>query len=109
MQMGIGIIEGISAAKTGIELTRIVRDLLKRDKIDRAEMEGRISEIQCRLADAREALNDALEENRALKDQLAENSRIAELEQLMVFEQSVRWKRISLTSDEVEPDPYCPL
>lgn len=64
----MGISEGLAAAKAGIDFMKIARGLLRQDKIDVDEILGRLAQVQDYLIDARESLSDALEENRALKE-----------------------------------------
>lgn len=89
----MGILEGISAAKTGIELTKIVRELLGRERLNRSEIEGRIEEIQGYLTDAREALEDALAENRKLKAEIEQLKAQREIKAAVIAAEGAYWRR----------------
>ena len=100
-------IEGaLGAVKTGFDLIKSVREFLKKDKVDAAEINSQLVQLQDLLLEARSAVIDVqgyIEELEAERDS---RSRIDELEKLMIFGQSVYWKRTG-NGDEVEPDPYC--
>ena len=97
---------GLSAIKTGFDLVKSVGELLKNDKVDKAEINNQLLALQNHLLDARSALTDANYYIAKLEDELASKRRIEELEKLMVYDQSVYWKRTG-NGDEVEPEPYC--
>ena len=102
-------IEGaLGAVKTGFDLIKSVRELLKKDKVDANEVTSQLIKLQDLLLDARSALADAGDYVAKIEAELAITKRIEELEKLMVYDQSVYWK---FTGDgsEREPDPYCPV
>lgn len=101
----MAIAEGLSATKAGFDLLKGALEMLKREQVDRQEVAAQLLELQGLLIDTRRALVDAEEENRALSAELAENSRVAELEALMVYNKSVYWKKIG--NGAVEGEPYC--
>ena len=75
----IEIITGLTATKTGLDLIKTVRELLKRDKIDAGEISNKLGELQDALFQAREALGDAQELNRNLARQLEESRKLADI------------------------------
>jgi hypothetical protein len=72
----IDILVGLGATKTGLDLIKGVRELLKRDKIDRTEVLDHLNSLQEALYQAREALGDAQELNRNLVRQIEDNKRL---------------------------------
>jgi len=74
------IATGLAAAKAALEATKAALDLLKRDKVDKQEVTSRVMEMQEMVLRTREALGDALEENRNLREQIAKHDRLKELE-----------------------------
>src|SRR5688572_2536591 len=60
----IEILTGLTATKTGLDLIKGVRELLKPEKVDRTQIQDRLGELQEALYQAREALGDAQEVNR---------------------------------------------
>ena len=100
-------IEGaLGAVKTGFDLIKGVRELLKKDKVDAGEVNGQLVQLQDLLLDARHSLIDAQEYIEKLQAELASQNRIEELKKLIVYDQSVYWKRTG-NGEEVEPNPYC--
>jgi hypothetical protein len=100
----MGIIEGISAAKAGIELTKLARKLLKRDKINRDELLGRLSEIHEQLVNARESLSDALEDNRSLKGEVEQLKAERDLRASVIPAEGAYWTR---KADSKLDGPFC--
>jgi hypothetical protein len=100
-------IEGaLGAVKTGFELIKGVRELLKRDKVNPAEVSSKLVELQELFLEARGSLIEANDYIVKLEGELAAKAGLEELEKRLVFNQSVYWKRTG-NGDEVEPDPYC--
>jgi len=97
--MALSITAGISAAKTGLDLLRGVRELLKQDSVDRNEISNRLSELQELLSDAKTSLSDAQDENREIQ------SRVNELERLWDFGKDLQPKHGVYWKDKY---PYCP-
>ena len=60
------IATGISATKTGFELIRSVRELVRRPEVDGAEVAARLLELQDLMLDARNALSEAESKKRTL-------------------------------------------
>ena len=100
-------IEGaLGAIKTGFELIKGVRELLKKDKVDPAEINNQLLQLQNLLIDARSALTDAGDYIAKVEAELSRKTQIEELEKLMVYDQSVYWKRTG-NGNEREAEPYC--
>ena len=96
----------LGAVKTGFDLIKGVIELLKKDKVDRAAVSSQLAQLQELLLDARSAASEAQDYIDQLEADVASRNRTNELEKLMVYDQSVYWKR-SGNGDGVEPDPYC--
>ena len=62
---------GISAVKTGFDLTKSVVELLKRPQVDAHDISARLLELQDLMLNAREALSTAQDEIERLKRELA--------------------------------------
>src|SRR5262249_17469448 len=97
---------GISAVKTGFGLVKGAVELLKRPDVDAHEVSARLLELQGLMLEAREALSDAHDEIERLKKVIAGHDKTAEVEKLLVYDQSVYWKRTGLNG-ELEAGPYC--
>jgi hypothetical protein len=100
-------IEGaLGAVKAGFDLIKGVRELLKKDKVNPAEVSSQLLELQELLLQARASLVEANEYIGKLEGDLAAKLQVEELEKLMLYDQTVYWRRIG-SADEVEPNPYC--
>ena len=98
---------GLGAVKAGFDLVKGVRELLKKEKVDVTEVNGKLVQLQNSLLDARSALIEAQSYIETLEEERDQRQRIEELERLMVFRESVYRKRTG-NGNDVEPDPYCP-
>ncbi len=94
------IATGISATKTGFDLIKSVRELVKRPEIDAREVSARLLELQELMLDARSALSEAADEKVRLEARLAELTRMAEIGKDFVSEEGVYWFARA---------PYCPI
>lgn len=74
----MSITAGISATKTGFELIKSVRELVKRPQVDAAEVSARLLELQDLMLDARNALSEAEDEKTRLEARIAELTRMAD-------------------------------
>lgn len=74
----IEIITGLTATKTGLDLIKGVRELLKPEKVDRTAVQARLGELQEALYQAREALGDAQEAKRNQAHEIADLKRLVE-------------------------------
>jgi hypothetical protein len=98
--MPIGAIaSGLSAIKTGFELIKSVRELLKDPEVDTSEVLARLIELQDLMLNARVALVDADEENGKLKATIAELTRMAEFGKDFKSAHGLYWHSLN---------PYCP-
>jgi hypothetical protein len=100
MPVGISsLVTGLSATKTGFDLIRSLRESLGRPDVNPGDIQARLVELQSLMLDAQRALADADEENRELRRQLDDRSRIEEFGKQFQFEEGVYWHR---------EYPYCP-
>jgi hypothetical protein len=95
----IEFIAALGATKTGLEVVKGVRELLKGEKFDKGEIDSRLSQLQEAPYQAREALGDAQQEVRELNQQIDELKRVADIGKDFTFEQGVYW---------LKAYPYCP-
>jgi hypothetical protein len=91
---------GISATKTGFDLVRSVRDLVRRQGVDPAEISARLLELQELMLDARNALTDAQDEKEKLEKRIEELMRMADFGKDFTLEEGVYWRG---------GVPYCPI
>jgi hypothetical protein len=99
---------GISAAKTGFDLIKSLRDVIGRPDINPGDVQARLLELQSLMLDAQRALGDAEEENRNLRAQLAAKEIIKEIEADLEFAPDGRfWIRRS--EKDTALIPYCPV
>jgi hypothetical protein len=94
------IAAGLSATKTGFDLIKGVRELVKRPDIDASEVSARLLELQELMLDARTALSEAQEEKVKLESRIEELTRMADFGKDFRMEEGVYWR------DGV---PYCPI
>jgi hypothetical protein len=100
-------IEGaLGAVKTGFDLIKGARELLKKDKVSPTEVSSQLLELQELLLETRSSLIEADDYIANLEAKLATKEDLEKLEKLLTFNQSVYWKRTG-EANEVEPDPYC--
>ena len=90
---------GLSATKTGFELIKGIRDLLKRDQVDPHEISNRLMELQELMLEAQGSLGEAQDENRKLRHEIEELRRVADFGKEFQFDEGVYWCR---------EYPYCP-
>lgn len=96
----MSIAVGLSATKTGFDLIKSVRELLKRPEVDPAEISARLLELQELMLDARSALAEAQEDNAKLQTQVDELSRMADFGATFSSANGVYWH---------DGFPYCPV
>ena len=94
----MSITSGLSAAKTGFELVRSVRELVRRPEIDASEVSARLVELQELMLDARNALSEAQDDQVALEAQIAQLTRMADVGQDFHKEYGLYW---------LDGYPYC--
>ena len=95
----MNITAGISATKTGFELIKSVRELLRRPEVDAAEISARLLELQDLMLDARNALSEAEDEKTKLEARIAELTRMADFGKDFVLWNGLYW---------LHKVPYCP-
>jgi len=96
----LGIVEGIAATRTGFELIKSLRELVKRPETDASEVLARLLELQELMLDARNALNDAQDEKAKLESRITELARMADFGKDFRKAHGVYWH---------ETYPYCPV
>jgi hypothetical protein len=111
---------GLSALKTGADLTRALREGIKSGRLKPDEIASRIGEIYDSIVDSKAALADAKEEISRLHDELRKIKVAVELEESFIFRHGVYWKTYEVLSLRTDPEgerikemqyegPYCPL
>jgi hypothetical protein len=99
---------GLSAIKTGFELVKGLREILKKDGVDPHEVSNRLMEIQEFFLEAQNSLMEAQEENRGLREQLDTQDRLKEIEaDLELTTDGYFYVRKS--EQEKGLIPYCPV
>jgi hypothetical protein len=93
------IVEGITAAKAAFDVSKQVVDLFKHPAIDADKIRSRLLELQELILSAQSALGEAQEENRTLRSQLDDQTRLLEFGKQFTFSEGVYWYR---------DYPYCP-
>jgi hypothetical protein len=93
------IAAGLSATKSGFDLIKNVRELVKRPDIDPGEIFARLLELQDLMLDARTALSSK-EDKIKFEARIAELTRMADFGRLRDGREGVYWR------DGV---PYCPI
>jgi hypothetical protein len=83
------IAAGLSATKTGFDLIKSVRELVKGPDIDASEVSARLLELQELMLDARTALSEAQEEKVKLEARITELSRMADFGKDFTMEEGV--------------------
>jgi len=91
---------GLSAAKTGFDLIKGVRELLKRQEVDPSEISSRLLELQELMLEAQTALSEGQAENRRLQIEVEELKRMADFWKEFKSAYGVYWH---------ETYPYCPV
>jgi hypothetical protein len=102
----VTVATGLSAAKTGFDLIKSLRELLGRQDVNPGDIQARLVELQSLMLDAQRALADAEEKNRLLSAKLDEANRIATLRDDMEF---VHDGGYYVRKSEEKRVPYCPL
>ena len=97
----MSIAAGMAALRTGVELTRSLRDGLKAGQIKGDEVAGRIGEIYDNIVDSKNALSDAKDEIQTLKKKVSELEAELSRRLAMKFAYGAYWTR--------EDGPFCPL
>jgi len=96
----MSIATGISATKTGFDLIKSVRELVRRPDIDAADISARLLELQDLMLDARNALSEAQDDKVALEARIADLMRMADFGKDFMASHGVYWK---------DTYPYCPV
>ena len=74
------IVSGVAAFKSGFEVAKSIGELVKQEHIDANEIASRLLLLKSLMLDSQSALNDAQEEQRRLKEELAAGNWIKEIE-----------------------------
>ena len=103
------ILVGLGATKTGLDLIKSVRELLKGDKINRPEILEKLNTLQEALYQAREALADAQELNRTLTREIEDNKRLSDIGADMEYVHDGGFYVRKSEKAAGRSIPYCPL
>jgi hypothetical protein len=95
----MSIAAGLSATKTGFELIKSVREIVKHQGVDPGEVSARLLELQELMLDAKTALAEAQEEKTKLEARIAELMRMADFGAEFTTGEGLYWR---------EEYPYCP-
>jgi|NGEPerStandDraft_6_1074524.scaffolds.fasta_scaffold54051_2 hypothetical protein len=105
--MDIG--SGIAALKAGFDISATIAQRIKEGKLSASEISDLLLKLREALLDSQAALIQAAEENRVLKEELANNNRITEVEKDLQYRNDGGfYVRASEVADGREI-PYCPL
>ena|ERR1039458_9668448 len=96
----MSIATGLSATKTGFDLIKSVREIVKHQGVDPGEVSARLLELQELMLDARTALTEAQEERSKLELRITELTRMADVGTSFKPANGVYWHK---------QFPYCPV
>jgi hypothetical protein len=103
------ITEGLAALKTAFELGYTINQRVKEGKLQAPEITDLLLRLQQSILDSQRALNEAAEEVRELKEQLAAKNELEELQKDMLWvNDGGFWLRKS-DREAGNHIPYCPL
>jgi hypothetical protein len=103
----MAIIEGITAAKAALDVSKLLTDLLNRPDVNVADVRGKVNELLIHVVNAQVALGEAQVELGDLRNQLADKEALKALEADIEFEQDGNfWVRKSERQSGLIP--YCP-
>jgi len=97
----MGIVEGISAVKTGFQLAKSIGELARKGEIDGNEVATRLIALQSYMLDSQSALNEAWEEQRKMAEQITALEAKLNFQATMKFEEPLCWQ-------DGDQTPYCP-
>lgn len=97
----MGLIEGLSAVKTGFDLAKNIGDLAKKGEIDGNEVAARLIALQSYLLDSQRTLNEAREEQIAMAEKIKSLEAELSKKPSLAFDPPFWWK-------EGDKTPYCP-
>jgi hypothetical protein len=93
------LFNAISAAKTAFELARSLQNGLASGQVKAEEVPARLMELQQHILSMQAIVHDLAEENRTLKEKMADLLRCADIGNELTFEEGVYWH---------SGYPYCP-
>ncbi len=103
----MAIIEGITAAKAALEVSKFLMDLLNQPNVTVADVRCKVNELLIHVVNAQVALGEAQLELSNLRTQLADKEALKALEADVEFEQDGQfWVRKSERHSGLVP--YCP-
>jgi hypothetical protein len=100
---------GLSAIKTGFDIAKGLVDLLKREEIDRSEIQSKLLELQQAILEAQRSLGEIAEENRQLRNALSQEERRKVLEADMEIIADGNFYVRRSEREKKEFIPYCPV
>jgi hypothetical protein len=101
----VAILEGISAAKAALDVSKAVLDLTRYPKLDTTAIQAKLLEMQGLILSAQQALGDAQEANRQLRRELEEVRDQRKIAESLVFADGIYWIR---KPDATLDGLYCP-
>lgn len=107
--MSMPIAEGIAAAKSALDVSKIVLDLLRHPDVDGQKVRDKLLELQDLVFSAQRALGEAEEENRQLRRQLDDQGALRLLEADLEFCQDGAFLRRKSEMVRNVDNPYCPV
>jgi hypothetical protein len=105
----MGIAEGLGALKTGFEIAHAINQRVKEGKLFPNEIADQLLHLQQLILDSQRALNDAAEEIRNLREQVAASKKLDEMDRdLEWIADGGFWVRKS-ENEAGKAIAYCPL
>lgn len=103
----MAILEGITATKSALDVSKLLMDLLNRPDINVADVRGKVHELLIHVVNAQVALGEAQVELNTLRNELLDKEALKALEADVEFEQDGKfWVRKSERQSGLIP--YCP-
>jgi hypothetical protein len=102
----VDVVAGLAAIKNGFQIAKSIAELVKQPELDRNELCSRVLLLQELMLGSQEALNDAQEEHRRLKEQIVANDRTREIEQDLDIQEDGHFY-VRRSEKEKGVIPYC--